>query len=77
MTAETPEEARARRRRALLWVVPLLMLLIGGLVALTLAIGGFALRSMTASEGPHADVTLARTTPSTSSLSAASCAACA
>lgn len=44
---ETPDEARARRRRALLWVVPLLVLLVGGLVAVTLAIGGFALRSMT------------------------------
>lgn len=47
MSEETPEAARARRRRALLWVVPLLVLLIGGLLAATLAIGGFAVRSMT------------------------------
>ncbi|SOE01869.1 hypothetical protein SAMN06295924_10188 [Rathayibacter rathayi NCPPB 2980 = VKM Ac-1601] len=44
---ETPDEARARRRRALLWVVPLLVLLVGGLVAATLAIGGVALRGLT------------------------------
>lgn len=57
MTQETLDEARARRRRALLWVVPLLVLLIGGLLAATLALGGFALRSMTggaAAAGPVA-----------------------
>ena len=48
---ETPDEARARRRRALLWVVPLLVLLIGGLLAATLAVGGFAARTMTGAEG--------------------------
>ncbi|KZX22024.1 hypothetical protein [Rathayibacter tanaceti] len=47
MSEETPDAARARRRRALLWVVPLLVLLIGGLLAVTLALGGFAVRSMT------------------------------
>lgn len=51
MRDETPDAARARRRRALLWVVPLLVLLIGGLLAATLAIGGFAMRSMTGAEG--------------------------
>ncbi|WKK70660.1 hypothetical protein Q0F99_12615 [Rathayibacter oskolensis] len=50
MSDETPEQARARRRRALLWVVPLLALLIGGLLAVTLAIGGFAARSMTGAQ---------------------------
>lgn len=50
MSEETPEAARARRRRALLWVVPLLALLIGGLLAATLAIGGFAVRSMTSAD---------------------------
>lgn len=47
MTEETPEDARIRRRRALLWVVPLLVLLIGGLFAATLVIGGVALRGIT------------------------------
>jgi paraquat-inducible protein B len=47
VSEETPEAARARRRRALLWVVPLLVLLIGGLFAVTLAVGGYALRTMT------------------------------
>ena len=51
MTDETPDEARSRRRRALLWVVPLLVLLLGGLLAATLAIGGFAARSMTGAQG--------------------------
>ncbi|WP_156465945.1 MULTISPECIES: hypothetical protein [unclassified Rathayibacter] len=50
MSDETPDQARARRRRALLWVVPLLVLLIGGLVAVTVAIGGFAARSMTGAQ---------------------------
>ncbi|WP_157593816.1 hypothetical protein [Rathayibacter tritici] len=47
MMEETPDEARARRRRALLWVVPLLVLLVVGLIAATLAIGGVALRGLT------------------------------
>ncbi|MBO0983847.1 hypothetical protein [Rathayibacter sp. SD072] len=51
MMDETPDEARARRRRALLWVVPLLVLLIGGLLAATLAVGGFAARTMTGAQG--------------------------
>ena len=53
---ETPDEARARRRRALLWVVPLLVLLVGGMVAVTLAIGGFAVRSMTSAAGSLAEI---------------------
>ncbi|WP_230673431.1 hypothetical protein [Rathayibacter sp. Leaf248] len=61
MTDETPDEARARRRRALLWVVPLLVLLLGGLLAATLAIGGFAARSMTGAAGaPTAGAALLR-----------------
>ncbi|MWV49058.1 hypothetical protein GRS96_07170 [Rathayibacter sp. VKM Ac-2803] len=50
MSDETPDQARARRRRALLWVVPLLVLLIGGMVAVTLAVGGFAAQTMTGAQ---------------------------